>query len=246
MKKPVFYRRLLILIIKTLLVSRIYAGPPFFTDDPEPVKYKHFEFYISSAQQFSKSEIDATLPHFEINYGVLPEVQLHLLAPMDFSHTSEGNNYQYSNTEFGIKYRFVKETDDLPQIGTFPIIEIPTEKNSQANTSSLQAFFPIWLQKSFGKFTAYGGAGVWLNSGKDKKNSIFTGFEAQYDFSEILTIGTEIYFHTSDQTQTGSTAGFSLGGYINLDSYNHILFSFGHFTGSDNLVTGYIGYQLTI
>ena len=24
------------------------AGPPFFTDDPEPVEYKHGEFYIAT------------------------------------------------------------------------------------------------------------------------------------------------------------------------------------------------------
>jgi hypothetical protein len=26
------------------------AGPPFLTDDPEPVEHKHSEFYIASSQ----------------------------------------------------------------------------------------------------------------------------------------------------------------------------------------------------
>jgi hypothetical protein len=29
-------------------VQQSYAGPPFFTDDPETVRYKHWEYYISS------------------------------------------------------------------------------------------------------------------------------------------------------------------------------------------------------
>ncbi len=30
----------------SLLTDRGTAGPPFVTDDPEPVPYQHFEFYM--------------------------------------------------------------------------------------------------------------------------------------------------------------------------------------------------------
>jgi len=42
-----------------------------------------------------------------------------------------GFNLGYADTEFGIKYRIVKETDNLPQIGIFPLVEIPTVKNNE-------------------------------------------------------------------------------------------------------------------
>jgi len=56
------------------------AGPPFFTDDPDPVHYRHWEYYLSSQNLFdfrSKSAA-GTLPHVEVNYGVIPNVQLYL------------------------------------------------------------------------------------------------------------------------------------------------------------------------
>ena len=49
----------------------VLAGPPFTTDDPEPVGYHYWGFYIGSTQQFQKSEVDATLPHVEANIGGL-------------------------------------------------------------------------------------------------------------------------------------------------------------------------------
>ena len=33
-------------IISTL--PRAQAGPPYITDDPEPVEYQHWEFYVAS------------------------------------------------------------------------------------------------------------------------------------------------------------------------------------------------------
>ncbi len=38
----------------------------------------------------------------------------------------EGSHYGYGDTEFVVKYLFVQETKYIPQIGTFPLIEIPT------------------------------------------------------------------------------------------------------------------------
>jgi len=33
-------------------VQHGYAGPPFNTDDPETVRYKHWEYYISSINTY--------------------------------------------------------------------------------------------------------------------------------------------------------------------------------------------------
>jgi len=45
------------------------------TDDPEPVEYEHWEFYVASQGSFSRDESMMTAPHVEINnYGILPNV----------------------------------------------------------------------------------------------------------------------------------------------------------------------------
>jgi hypothetical protein len=224
----------------------MYAGPPFITDDPEPVKFRHWEFYLSSAMSFDKSDLDATLPHFEVNYGLIPNVQVHLLVPMAYARTGNIGNYGLGNTEFGFKYRFYEDTSDF-QIGIFPLLKIPTHKNQNAPSNvNIQAFLPVWLQKSWGDFTTYGGIGYWYNPGPGLKNWIFAGWEGQYAFSDFFTLGGELYYHTADERDAQPDIGFNLGGFINLSDMHHILLSAGRSMKSQSSYTLYIGYLFTI
>ncbi len=236
-----------VIILLLAISSPAIAGPPFKTDDPQPVDYHHWEFYIASEQQFTRQETDATSPHFEVNYGVMSNVQLHIVAPLGYVRSAEGTHYGYADTELGIKYRLLEETESVPQIGFFPLIEIPTgNANEQLGNGKIQAYFPLWIQKSWGKITTYGGGGIWYNPGPDRKNWVFTGWEIQYDFSTLVTLGSEIYYQTSGTQDSRSSAGFNFGGFINLSEEHHILFSLGRTLSGETAMTGYVGYQLTI
>jgi hypothetical protein len=241
-------KRLFIFCLIILLPHQIsFGGPPFDTDDPEPVNFKHWEYYISSINNHQQSVWSGTSPHFEINYGLVPNVQVHLLMPMNyFFSRNQGSGFGYADTEFGIKYRFVQETENSPQIGTFPIIEIPTIKNSEFSDGKTKIYLPVWMQKSWGKLTTYGGAGYWINPGAGNKNWIFSGWEIQYDFSKTLTLGGEIYYHTASTSDTRSEMGFNMGGSLNPTEKFHIIFSFGHTFTRDNTFTSYLGILWTI
>ena len=224
-----------------------FAGPPFLTDDPEPVDYHHWEFYIASIQQYVPGESDATLPHIEINYGAIPDVQFHLVAPMEYLNDQGGLHYGYSNTELGIKYRFIQESDNFPQVGIFPLVEVPTGYRSEGlSNGSAQVYLPVWLQKSWGKFTTYGGAGYWLDYGPGTKNWLFAGWQGQYDLSDLITLGGELYYHSAEAPNSTSGAGFTIGGFFNTNEHNHILWSVGHSFSGESTITAYVGYQYTI
>ena len=94
-----------------------FAGPPFLTDDPEPVDYQHWEAYLFMLGDHSGGGYNLEGPAVELNYGVLPDTQLHLIVPMT---TVGGSGVPtvsgLGDTEFGIKYRFVHETNGWPQI----------------------------------------------------------------------------------------------------------------------------------
>lgn len=80
------------------------AGPPFQTDDPEPVDLHHYEFYIATQQTLTSDGRSGTCPSafaatqagtagsFEFNYGAAKDVQLHLIAPVAFSDPSGGTH----------------------------------------------------------------------------------------------------------------------------------------------------------
>lgn len=74
--------------IFTMLVAApgpINAGPPFITDDPEPVEYRHAELYLASQFSYTGDGISGTGPLAEVNYGVIPDVQIHLIAPLAYA-----------------------------------------------------------------------------------------------------------------------------------------------------------------
>ena len=237
----------LLVILYFISVQNVSAGPPFNTDDPQPVDFRHWEYYIATINTFQSNTWSGTSPHFEVNYGLVPNVQVHLILPMNYDYsTQNGFNFGYAYTEFGLKYRFVQETENMPQIGTFPIVEIPTIQNKEFSNGRTQLFIPVWAQKSWGKLTTYGGAGYWINPGTGNKNWLFTGWEVQYEFIPALTVGGELYFHTTDKIGDKSVAAFNVGGIFNASEKFHIIFSVGHSLINDNLTTTYVGLLWTI
>jgi len=242
----IMQKKIIILFSSLLIVPLCYAGPPFNTDDPEPVGLKHWEYYLSSMHVVQPGFMTGTLPHFEMNYGIITNGQFHVELPMNYNKIQHKDfQYGYSSTELGFKYRFFQSKDKSVQIGAFPIFEIPTIKNKNFD-NNVQVYFPVWLQKSWEKFTTYGGCGYWINTGNNNKNWLYAGWEVQYDFSEHLTLGGEMFYRTASTNEGDSFAGFNLGGLINFNDQLHLIFSFGHSITRDKSFMSYIGFLVTI
>ena len=241
------YSILTAMVLVVLVHSpKAFAGPPYITDDPEPVEYQHWEVYLASIFSKQPDAWTSTAPHVEVNYGVVPNVQLHVIAPLSLYVPSKGlSGYGYGVTELGIKFRFVQESDWLPQIGTFPLLEVPTESERSLGSGNLQTFLPIWLQKSTGKWTAYGGGGYWINPGSQNRNWWFTGIVIQRQVLPNLAPGLEIFHGTSQQAGESAETGFNLGMVWDLSDLQHIMFSAGPAFGGPNQLQGYFAYQLT-
>ncbi len=231
------HRIYLILFFYLALFNMAIAGPPFITDDPEPVEYKHWEFYISSIHSIQSKTFSGTLPHFETNYGILPNVQVHLLLPFNYIFELHQNaKYGYANTELGIKFRFIQENNYVPQIGTFPIIEIPTIPNNSFSNNKIQLYVPLWIQKSWNKLTTYGGGGYWFNPGNNNKNWIYEGWEIQYDFNKKITLGGEIFYHSPSSIDENGILAFNFGGFMNFTEKFHFIYSVGHGLNSNSRI----------
>jgi hypothetical protein len=228
----------------------VLAGPPYQTDDPEPVDYKHYEFYIASQQTRNASGRSGTAPHFEFNYGALPDVHLHIIAPVAFNSPSgDTRQYGYGDTELGIKYRFIHETDSRPMVGTFPIVITPTGNSSKGlGNGGSQIYLPIWFQKKWGDWQTYAGGGYWIMHGLADKNYWFAGWQIQKELSEHLTLGAEVFHRTEQVVGQGETTGFNLGGSFSFNEHNHLLFSVGkgvQNVGETNRFSSYLAYQWT-
>jgi len=234
-------------LLVAIISSNSIAGPPFNTDDPEPVAYNHWEYYLASTSTYQSSLWQGTSPHAEVNYGAVPNLQLHVLLPLNYNYIPHhGATFGFANSELGMKYRFVNDTTHRLQIGVFPIIELPTLHNNTFGDGNPQLYLPLWLQKSWGNLTTYGGGGYWIHGGTHNKNWMYAGWEIQYDFSPLLMLGTEVYFHTADAGDSKWETGFTIGGSINATEKFHIIFSAGHTVIHTTVLTSYLGLLWTI
>jgi hypothetical protein len=164
----------------------VWAGPPFQTDDPVPVDLHASEFYVFSTYAKSPGDKQIALPAFEYNYGVLPDTQLHLVVPILGNAPDAGTSQRgLGDLELGVKYRLLHETVTLPQVGIFPMIELPTG-SARRGLGNGRAWWrlPVWLQKSWGDWTSYGGAGIAVNRAPGQKNYAFGGWLLQKDLNE--------------------------------------------------------------
>jgi hypothetical protein len=241
-------KKLAAIILIFITSSIAIAGPPYDTDDPQPVAFRGWEFYLSSHSNYMRSYAQGTLPHFEVNYGVVKNVQLHLLVPLAFNSEYNGKmNYGIGDIEVGVKFRFVQETKYLPQIGIFPLCELPSGNSSrELGNGNAQYFIPVWIQKSFGdKWLTYGGYGYWINSGNNHENWSYLGWQVQYQLTEKVSIGAEIYDIIPDN-HSGNDVRFNIGSVIDLNSQNHLLLSAGRSFNNDTSFQCYVGYLFTI
>jgi hypothetical protein len=250
-----------------LAVTEVYppssavAGPPFLTDDPEPVDHGHWEIIGFSMGTMVRGDTAGVLPSVEVNYGALPNVQLHAKASVAFNSQSvTGTQFGYGDTEFGVKYRFLNPGEDnwWPQVAVYPAVIARTGNVERGlGSGAAHAFIPLWVQKDLGKWMTYGGGGYGVNPGPGKKDYWFFGWQLQRQITDKLTLGGELFHQTASTTgepgvgfPLGSkpTTGFNLGGKYDFSENYHGLFSAGH--GIQNAATSnqfsyYLGIQLT-
>jgi hypothetical protein len=230
------------------IVGTAYGGPPFVTDDPEPVDYQHWEFYVASMDSKLGGDWSGTAPHFELNYGVVPDVQLHLITPLAYDVPPAGSaHYGLGDIELGVKYRFIHQTNYLPDVAVFPLLEVPdgSAKDNLGN-QHLQAYLPVWLQKDWGSWTIYGGGGYGVNSFSGYQNWGFVGAVLQKQVLSNVAIGAEVYHQTAYETDfPNKGTAFNIGTVVDLSEQHHLLFSVGRCLDGPVKFQCYVAYQFT-
>jgi len=83
-----------------LLSAPAFAGPPFQTDDPDPVPYRHFETYaFGLSDSTSAGGTVLELPAWEMNWGAAPNLQLHVVVPLATSFAPDDGPMKFGLAE---------------------------------------------------------------------------------------------------------------------------------------------------
>ncbi|MBV8726622.1 MAG: hypothetical protein JO233_02460 [Candidatus Eremiobacteraeota bacterium] len=201
-----------------LSASDAVAGPPFETDDPVPVACHHIEIDVAQARQGSDSA-QAT-PTGEIDYGPTQNIELSIAG-------------QSGELQLGSALRFVTENGSRPQVAFLPSVTFKSDGTSET-------FLPLWLQKSWGPWTAFGGGGI-------SQNVVFSGVALQHDLPGGSALGVE-FFRSSARSPAGeSRTNFNIGYIYQAGEQHAIMLAVGRslIQGSARL-SFYAGYQVVV
>ena len=247
---------LAVISLIAILTCEALAGPPFLTDDPEPIALHHWELYEFGEFDRTRGAETGAAPAIEVNNGIAPNTQVHLIVPRaSYSQAGESES-GVGDIETGVKYRLIQQTKLQPDIGVFPLMDLPTGSAAEGlGTGRVSAKMPVWLEKDRGPWTDYGGGGFAYNPGPGERNYWFGGDLLQKTISSKIALGAEVFLQGASAAQSApvvsseghqvqittpgsrSTAIWNAGGQYNFTPDCSLLFSAGHsFAGEGNTV----------
>lgn len=260
MKLPRAHTQWIFLLPFLVATANLWAGPPFQTDDPEPVDFRHYEFYQFGMVDGTPVETDPTGPAFEFNWGAVPNVQLHVILPWGAIIPSNNpiyypaavgpSAYGLTDMELGAKIRYLKETKHRPEIGTFTMLEVPTGNVAKGlGVGRVWYKLPLWIQKSWGHWTSYGGGGYQVVHQTGYRTFPFGGWLLQRDIGKKWTLGGEIFSHAKEGFATPQTQASTMvdaGGFYYFKNPGlQLLFCYGHSVAGQTENYAYLGLYQT-
>jgi hypothetical protein len=232
-------------IFFAVLAVSAHAGVPFITDDPAPIDYRCWEIIAGSQLLKTGSLFLETAPHIEANYGAFHNIELHLLVPMLINSTTR--SYGLSDIESGIKARVIKEGNTVPEISSSIAVLFPTGNHSRGlGTGQIFLLLPLWLQKTFDPFSAYGGGGYWLSIGPSAKSFWLFGTVIQGDWGEKISLGAEVYLYAFKQSGAPTDVAFNVGGSYAFTETHQLLLSIGTGIAGEIDLSAYAGFRVLI
>ncbi len=240
--------------------TQAQAGPPFQTDDPTPVDLGHYEAYVFGTVDGTPAELDTISPGFEFNWGAIPNIQLHVILPLGAAIPSNKPIYApggmgpsafgVEDMELGVKYGFIKQTKRRPQIGSFPMFEIPTGSYSKGlGVGRVWYKLPLWVEKEFGPWSLVGGVGYAVVPQDQYRNYLYGGYLVKKVVNERLELSAEVFAHAREgfaAAQTQSSTLLDAGGYYHFKQPGlQLLFAYGHSVAGQTENYAYLGMYKT-
>lgn len=247
----------LTLLCLAALCGRSQAqGPPFLTDDPVPVDLHHYELYLFGGVDAGRTEVDPTGPAVEFNWGILPRMQFHTVFPLGAIvprnpyGPDDPRHFGPTDMELGLKYAFLLQTRHRPQIGTFPMFELPTGNYAKGlGVGHIWYKIPLWAYKDLGLWTIDGGGGYQVVPQTGFSNFPYGAFLVERKLGRQLELGTEMFAHGGEGDATPHARASTLldaGGYYHLRPPGlQLLFAYGHSIAGQSETYGYLGLYFT-
>ena len=239
--------RLVVLVLASVIVAiSAQAGPPFVTDDPETPPLHGWEINIPIILERESGEQTLETPLFDINYGYRGNVQLKVEFSLLNVRLGEGQTQRgLSDTSVGVKWRFLEESQGLPQIAIYPQVTLPTGDHQRGLGDGKSSYrFPVVAQKSWGPWTVFGNIAAVVQNTAGSRTFWYQGLTVVREVSHTLELGVEEYGNSATDEDERSSLGYNLGGTWKVADSMNVLFSAGQIVRGRHATTAYLGIQV--
>lgn len=215
------------LLLLGLMSVPASAGPPYVTDDPIPTDEGHYEIYAFTAGTVTVDGASGQTG-IDFNYGGARDLQLTMVVPFAYDSPSLGRNtVGFADVELAAKYKFLSQAEFGIDAAFFPRVFLPTSSNAALGARHPSYFLPLFVQKDWGEWTAFGGGGCTINRGSTSQDFCQMGLVVARHLSPDLQVGFEVYHFTPDQKGARQTTGIGLGAIYDISEHYHLMASAG-------------------
>jgi Putative MetA-pathway of phenol degradation len=205
-----------------ILSGNAMAGPPYISDDPEPTDYQHYEIYLFTNGMNAR---DGTSGAFgvDFNFGGMPDLQLTAVTPVAYNSPAIGSAVAgLGNVELAAKYRFLHQSEIGWDIAVFPRVFLPSG-SVRVGESHASLFMPLWLERDWGSWSAFGGGGCALNRGSGSQDFCQAGWVLTRQILPGLQLGAEIVHQTANKIGGRASTGIGVGIRYDISDNFHLL-----------------------
>jgi Putative MetA-pathway of phenol degradation len=203
-------------------ITPVLAGPPYMTDDPEPTDYQHFEVY-TFMNGTATSDGTSGESGIDFNYGGAPNLQLTATVPASYNAPSSGPSaWSFGNVELAAKYRFLTQENFGLDVAIFPRLFLPSA-SSAVGEQHASFLLPVWMEKDWGQWSAFGGGGCEINRGGGSENFCLMGAVVTRQITPRLQVGLELFHQTPDTEGGDATTSIGAGVRYDLNDNLHLL-----------------------
>jgi hypothetical protein len=214
------------LVFVMLSSATALAGPPYVTDDPQPTDDGHFEIYAFSNGTLTRDGTGGAAG-VDFNYGAAPDLQLTAVIPMAWTAPHTGPSASnLGNVELAAKYKFIHQDDFGVDVAFFPRVFLPAG-SGEVGDRHASLLLPIWIGRSWGNWSSFGGGGCVINHGGDSQNFCQLGWAITNQLTPTLQLGAEIYHQTAETFGGRASTGVGFGAIYDLSENYHLMASLG-------------------
>jgi hypothetical protein len=198
------------------------AGPPYLTDDPEPTDFQHFEIYAFTNGIKARGDTSGE-SGIDFNYGGAPNLQLTATIPMAYDFPAVGASaIGPGNIELAAKYRFLTQQNFGLDVAVFPRVFLPSA-STNVGTQHASFLLPVWLEKDWGQWSAFGGGGCAINRGGNSQDYCEAGVVVARQVRTDLQVGLELFHQSADTIGGEDTTSIGIGVRYDMNDHLHLL-----------------------